>query len=116
MNAYKLIFSWYDFSIHSNGQDEYTLSYQGREASRRTIHTGAPVYSADWLGDLIIHLTDEAAGVPDGQREILVGLGEDLLSNPEMLDWWVCTGCGRSTFLVPDDEAVCVWCGTVASG
>ncbi len=115
MDADKLLFTWNDFSIYGKGNDTYTLWYRGAEVNERTIPQEFKPYSAEWIGTLIIWLTNEGTleGVPEAIGDILFALGTDLLSHYDMLTWWTCKGCGRKTFAVPDDDLVCVWCGTV---
>ena len=121
MDADKLIFMWSDFTIFDKGQNTYALHFQGQQVSERKVKEDAehyPPYSAFWIGDIIYHLVQdvEAEGVLRGRLDILEGLANDLLSGDEMLDTWTCKTCGRQSFAVPDDQLVCVWCGTVADG
>lgn len=52
-----------------------------------------------------------ASSMTEAESEMLLALYEDMMQNPDKLDWWACPHCGHESFLVPNDEPICVWCG-----
>lgn len=75
---------------------------------------GSAMVSNQGVATLLGMIVDRHPEMGIVPSDLLRALVKDIKENPEMLDWWDCGACGLRSFLVPNDEPICVWCGEVA--